>query len=342
MYRLIKPLLFSLPPESAHHLAMKSLRALNRVPALTSMLAGLPGPVKEEEELFHCMGLQFSNRLGLAAGFDKDGRYLDVLPAMGFGLIELGTVTPRPQKGNPKPRLFRLPADEALINRMGFNNDGVDAMVSRLAKCSIPEHLILGANIGKNKDTPNDLAWKDYVYAFERLHPWVHYFVVNVSSPNTPGLRELQEKEPLEALLGKLQEENGKLIKPRPILLKIAPDIDRAMLKDIAGVIRKTNLQGIVLTNTTIERRGLNTSPEKLDQIGQGGLSGKPLAERSLELLRDVRNLLPPPYTVVSVGGIDSPEEAMKRIMAGADLIQIYTGMIYHGPALIRSILKAI
>ncbi len=285
------------------------------------------------------MGLTFPNPVGLAAGFDKDGKSFREMASLGFGFIELGTVTPKPQSGNPTPRLFRLPADEALINRMGFNNDGVEALVNRLKK-GTPENLVIGGNIGKNKITPNEKAVDDYTYCFEQLFPYVDYFVVNVSSPNTPNLRALQDKEPLTQLLSTLQTVNQQKSTPKPILLKIAPDLSNAQLDDIIEIIGRTKLDGLIATNTTINRDHLQTSDEKIRNIGAGGLSGAPLTQRSFEILRYLKERLSKNTIIISVGGINSPEEVLKRLKAGADLIQIYTGLVYEGPGIVKRINK--
>lgn len=287
------------------------------------------------------MGLTFSNPVGLAAGFDKDGKYFRLMAALGFGHIELGTVTPRPQAGNPRPRLFRLKPDRALINRMGFNNDGVETLVQRL-QGPRPKGLIIGGNIGKNKDTPNEDAAADYLFCFDRLFPYVDYFVVNVSSPNTPGLRELQDKKPLTALLQQLQSRNKETPHPKPILLKIAPDLTDEQLQDIVDIVKTTSIAGVIATNTTIARTGLQTPEATLQAIGAGGLSGAPLRNRSTEVIRYLRQQSQGSFVIIGVGGIDSPEAAREKLDAGADLVQVYTGLVYYGPGLVRDILKAL
>ncbi len=287
------------------------------------------------------MGLKFRNPVGLAAGFDKDASYVAPMSLLGFGFIEVGTVTPKPQDGNPKPRLFRLPEDQALINRMGFNNRGVDHMVQQL-KGRKKDHLIIGGNLGKNKVTPNEKANDDYTYCFRSLYPYVDYFVVNVSSPNTPGLRSLQDKEPLSALLAELQSLNDSFPSRKPILLKIAPDLTRHQLDDVLDVVHSNHLDGIIATNTTISRSGLNTSAAFIEEIGAGGLSGAPVREKSTEMIRHIRNATNPDFTIIGVGGIMAAQDAVAKLEAGADLIQIYTGLIYQGPALIKGIKQAI
>ncbi len=297
--------------------------------------------VKNPAQPIELMGLKFPNRVGLAAGFDKDAKHIEGMAALGFGFVEVGTVTPQPQDGNPKPRLFRLPDDAALINRMGFNNGGVDAMARRLeilGKKGRPPGLIIGGNIGKNKNTPNDRASDDYLICFERLHPFVDYFVVNVSSPNTPNLRELQEKEPLTRLLQLLQNQNQLLAKPKPILLKIAPDLNENQLKDIAEIVQATHLAGVVATNTTISRANLKTSAVEIEKMGAGGLSGKPVREMSTTVIQKLRKMLPKEFVIIGVGGIDSAESASEKFLAGADLVQIYSGLIYAGAGLVGKI----
>lgn len=285
-------------------------------------------------------GLNFENPVGLAAGFDKEGKHFRAMQNLGFGFIEVGTVTPKGQPGNPQPRMFRLPKDKGLINRMGFNSEGVEALVERLK--NRPKNLIIGGNIGKNKDTPNEKATDDYVICFEALFPYVDYFVVNVSSPNTPDLRALQDKEPLTRLLSRLQELNLKKSAPKPILLKIAPDLNNDQLNDIIEIVGETKIAGIIATNTTISREGLNESKERIEAIGAGGLSGEPVRQRSTEVIRYLSKKTNGKLTIIGVGGISSAEDAIEKLDAGAALIQIYTGLIYEGPALIKNINKAI
>ena len=286
-------------------------------------------------------GLTFENPVGLAAGFDKDGKYFRAMSSMGFGFLELGTVTPKPQDGNPQPRLFRLPQDEAIINRMGFNNEGVHALVERL-KQGKPKNVIIGGNIGKNKVTPNDKAHEDYVYCFEALFPYVDYFVVNVSSPNTPNLRELQDKEPLTKLLTMLQELNHQKDAPKPILLKIAPDLNNAQLDDILEIVKDSKIAGIIATNTTISREGLKEKKQRISEIGNGGLSGQPVKQRSTEVIRYLSTKSNGELTIIGVGGIATPQDAIEKLEAGASLIQVYTGMIYEGPMMVKNINKAL
>jgi dihydroorotate dehydrogenase len=283
------------------------------------------------------MGLNFPNRVGLAAGFDKNAKHIESLSTLGFGFIEVGTVTPKPQDGNPQPRLFRLPKDAALINRMGFNNGGIDEMVARL-KALKKQKIIIGGNIGKNKITPNEDAISDYEICFNALFDYVDYFVLNVSSPNTPDLRALQDKEPLLKLLTAVQILNLAKASPKPLLLKIAPDLNESQLLDIVEIVQQTKLNGIIATNTTIERSALKTSTADIENIGMGGLSGKPVRAQSTAIITFLRKHLPKPFCIIGVGGIDSAEAAQEKLNAGADLIQIYTGMVYEGPGLVRKI----
>lgn len=337
VYDLIKPLVFRLDAEQAHYLTMGLLQTLADIPPAHDLLHKLWSG-KDSGLSTTAFGLTFSNPVGLAAGFDKDARFIRELALLGFGFIEIGTVTPRPQAGNPKPRLFRLPEDQALINRMGFNNDGVDAVVSRLERLIRPEGLIIGGNIGKNKDTANDRAVDDYLVCLRKLKPLVDYFVVNVSSPNTPGLRELQDKEPLRELMMRLQDDNQRGGTPRPLLLKIAPDLQESQLNDILDIAMEARLSGLVATNTTIERQPLVTPPTEWAEIGAGGLSGRPLRERSTSILSYLYKHCPSSLSLVGVGGIDSPDAARERLEQGARLIQLYSGLIFAGPTLVKSI----
>ena len=339
MYKLIRPLLFLFGPEQIHTLLFGFLRVLTAAPGIKTLFRAIYDydDKRLQKKLF---GLTFKNPVGLAAGFDKDAKLIDILSCFGFGFIEIGTLTPKGQPGNEKPRLFRLPKDQALINRMGFNNEGVFSAVIRLKKKK--STLIVGGNIGKNKTTPNESAHEDYVACFEALYAYVDYFVVNVSSPNTPGLRALQEKGPLQALL--LTVKRLSLQKPvaKPVLLKIAPDLTNGQLDDIVDILKSTGIDGVIATNTTISREGLETSKEELDRIGAGGLSGKPLTRRATEVIQYLRQALGPDFPIIGVGGIMSADDALEKIAAGADLVQIYTGFIYEGPALINRINKAV
>jgi dihydroorotate dehydrogenase len=336
MYELIKPLLFQFDPENIHYAVTGGLRRVNRIWGVKSILKNLY-QLEDKRLEREVMGLKFKNPLGLAAGFDKNASMIEELAEFGFGFIEIGTVTPLPQPGNEKPRMFRLPQDKALINRMGFNNQGVDVVAARLKQVD-RKGLIIGGNIGKNKLTPNDDAVSDYIKCFDRLFDVVDYFVVNVSSPNTPGLRELQEKEPLKHILNTLQQRNNKNDISRPILLKIAPDLTDSQLDDIIEIVQETKIAGVIATNTTISRDDLLSS-ENLKKES-GGLSGKPLTIRSTEVIRYLSEHSNKSFVIIGVGGIHSPQDAIEKIKAGASLIQIYTGFIYEGPGLIKRILK--
>lgn len=340
MYKLItRPFLFLFDPEKIHHFTFSALKFFGGIPLAKSLLRlffSYDSP-KLERELF---GIKFKNPIGLAAGFDKDAKLIDELACLGFGFIEIGTLTPQPQPGNDKPRLFRLPKDQALINRMGFNNEGVLAAVERLKKRN--SDVIVGGNIGKNKITPNEKAVDDYNYCFEALYPHVDYFVVNVSSPNTPGLRELQEKEPLKNLMLHVKALSAQKQKSKPVLLKIAPDLTPSQLDDIIEILLATKTDGVIATNTTISREGLVTSSETISKIGNGGLSGKPVKEKSTQVISYLRSKLGKNYPIIGIGGIMTPEGALEKINAGADLVQIYTGFIYEGPGFAKRICKKI
>jgi dihydroorotate dehydrogenase len=340
MYKLFRKILFLFPAETAHHLTFNMLKWVCFIPGIKSLIHVSCNPTKPEDAV-DLFGLQFPNRVGLAAGLDKNAVLFEELAAFGFGFIEIGTITPRPQTGNPQPRLFRLLSDSAIINRMGFNNDGMEIAYQRLAKRK-NKSLVIGGNIGKNKDTPNEHAWDDYRLCFEKLYPVVDYFVVNVSSPNTPGLRELQEKEPLTKLLTQLQALNQSKEKPKPVLLKIAPDLTHEQLDDIIEIVLKTSLSGVIATNTTISRAGLQADQQLLESIGAGGLSGKPLRQNSTDVIRYIVQHAKGKIPVIGVGGIMSAEDAIEKLEAGASLVQIYTGFVYEGPPLISSIIKAI
>ncbi|MEL0175602.1 MAG: quinone-dependent dihydroorotate dehydrogenase [Cryomorphaceae bacterium] len=338
MYKgLIRPLLFLMNAEQAHHFTFKTLKVLFQIPGVKAITSQFFGSLKGREK--QVMGLHFKNPVGLAAGFDKDAKLYNELSAFGFGFIEVGTLTPLPQDGNPKPRLFRIVEDEAVINRMGFNNGGLDAAALRLAKKKTD--IIIGGNIGKNKVTPNDVATSDYIKGVEALHDVVDYFVVNVSSPNTPNLRELQEKEPLKALLKEVKAKNEEL-GAKPLMLKIAPDLTDGQLDDIVGIVNELKLSGVVATNTTISRAGLKASQEKVAAMGAGGLSGKILRERSTEVVRYLRNKLSADIAIVAVGGIFTGKDAKEKLDAGADLVQVWTGFLYEGPAMVRRMLRSL
>lgn len=339
MYGFIKKILFQFSPESIHHGVMRGLKVVNTLPFGKNLLDAFCQPRNTglERQLW---GLQFKNPVGLAAGFDKDARYIDELAHLGFGFVEIGTVTPLPQPGNDQPRLFRLPKDGALINRMGFNNEGARAAAKRLQKRR--SNIIVGGNIGKNKVTPNEEAVSDYEKCFHALFDVVDYFVVNVSSPNTPGLRALQEKEPLKQLLHHLQTLNAQKSKPKPILLKIAPDLTNEQLNDIIEIVQETNLAGLVATNTTISREDLRSSKEELEKIGAGGLSGLPVKQRATEVIRYIHQHSGGKIPIIAVGGIFTAQDAQEKLDAGASLVQVYTGFIYEGPTIVKKICQGL
>ncbi|UUC45317.1 quinone-dependent dihydroorotate dehydrogenase [Flavobacterium cerinum] len=335
MYKsIIRPILFRFDPEKIHHFTFASIRFLHKIPGMPSLLNAIyeEKDPRLEREVF---GLRFKNPVGLAAGLDKDAKLYKELSNLGFGFIEIGTLTPKGQEGNPKKRLFRLKEDSALINRMGFNNGGVIEAVERLKKNN---GVLIGGNIGKNKNTPNEEATKDYEICFDALYDYVDYFVVNVSSPNTPNLRALQDKEPLTQLLQTLQYKNQGKPKQKPILLKIAPDLTDEQLLDIIAIVNETRIAGVIATNTTISREGLASENKK----ETGGLSGKPLTKRSTEVIRFLSEKSNKAFPIIGVGGIHSAEDAIEKLEAGASLIQLYTGFIYEGPGLIKAINKKI
>jgi dihydroorotate dehydrogenase len=353
MYQLLRRTLFLLPAETAHHFSMNCLKLLCAVPFIRNLLkkkltqySPVTTPV---------FSLPFSNRVGLGAGFDKNAKYLRELETLGFGFIEIGTVTPRPQAGNEKPRLFRLPKDKALINRMGFNNDGAEVIAGRLKKWVISSRqlagansklqtpnpkLLIGGNIGKNKNTPNEEAWKDYEICFRALHPYVDFFVVNVSSPNTPGLRELQEKESLRKILTHLQSLDKTFALQKPVLLKIAPDLTFEQIDDVIDLAIEIKLDGLVASNTTISRHELQTPNSQLQIIGAGGLSGKPLQKRSTEIIQYIHQKTGGSIPIIGSGGIFTGGDAMEKLAAGASLVEIWTGFIYEGPLIVKRICK--
>jgi dihydroorotate dehydrogenase len=336
---ILKPLLFRKNPEDAHHFTFDLIKKSFNLPLVKNLIEGIydyQNPVLERE----VFGLKFKNPVGLAAGFDKDAKLIDEMAMLGFGFIEIGTLTPKPQEGNPKPRLFRLPKDQALINRMGFNNGGVAEAVERLKNRN--SDVLIGGNIGKNKLTPNENAVDDYLFCFEYLFDYVDYFVVNVSSPNTPNLRDLQEKEPLKKLLSEVQKANRKKGNPKPILLKIAPDLTVGQLDDIVEIVLETKIDGVIATNTTIDRSLLSTDVRQVDAIGAGGVSGKVLAKRSTEVIRFLAKQSNNAFPIIGVGGIFSAKDAIDKLEAGASLVQIYSGMIYEGPGLIKRINKGL
>jgi dihydroorotate dehydrogenase len=331
MYKLlIRPILFCFDPEQVHYFTFSVIRFLHKIPGVGKLFQAMY-EVKNPKLECEVFGLKFKNPVGLAAGFDKDAKLYKELSNFGFGFIEIGTLTPKPQEGNPKKRLFRLKEDAAIINRMGFNNGGVLEAVERLKK---NKGVLIGGNIGKNKNTPNEEAASDYMICFEALFPHVDYFVVNVSSPNTPNLRALQDKEPLTNLLQTLQNLNEAKPKQKPILLKIAPDLTDEQLLDIIDIVNETKIAGVIATNTTLSREGLLA--ENKQEIGC--LSGKPLTKRSTEVIRFLSEKSNKAFPIIGVGGIHSADDAIEKLNAGASLIQLYTGFIYEGPGLIKEI----
>lgn len=340
MYKsIIRPILFNKHPEQAHYFSFNWIKRLFKIPGVQSVANSLYN-FKDAGLETECFGIKFPNPIGLAAGFDKDAKLFNELSSFGFGFIEIGTLTPVGQPGNPQPRLFRLPADESLINRMGFNNGGVEEAIERLKKRNAD--VIIGGNIGKNKITPNDQAVEDYKKCFHALYDHVDYFVVNVSSPNTPNLRELQEKEPLKALLQTLQVERKQYTGSKPILLKIAPDLTNEQLDDIIEIMQEIKLDGLIATNTTISRDGLKTDEATITAIGAGGLSGKAVKERSTEVIKYLSDKSKGAFPIIGVGGIQTAEDAIEKLEAGASLLQVYSGFIYEGPSMLKKINRGI
>ena len=338
MYSLVKKFLFRYDPEDVHYKVLRWLtKAYNTGLGKKYLTSNYSyNHPSLEKTVF---GIHFKNPVGLAAGFDKDAKYIEQLSCLGFGFIEIGTLTPKPQDGNEKPRLFRLPADGAIVNRMGFNNEGVDAAVERLKHRD--SKVIIGGNIGKNKNTPNEEAVNDYIYCFQKLFNYVDYFVVNVSSPNTPGLRDLQEKEPLHHLLLTLQNINLQYPNAKPILIKIAPDLTNEQVDDVIDIVQQVKLAGIVATNTTISREGLLSDSTEVQDMGIGGLSGKPVRKRSTEIIRYISQKTNGAIPIIAVGGIFNAHDAQEKIDAGASLVQVYTGFIYSGPGIAKNICKS-
>ena len=335
MYKtIIRPILFQFDPEKVHYFTFSLIRFLCRIPFVSGIIQSMY-QVKDKKLERNVFGLTFKNPVGLAAGFDKDAKLYNELSHFGFGFIEIGTITPKPQDGNPKKRLFRLKEDSGIINRMGFNNGGVVEAIERLKK---NKGVLIGGNIGKNKVTPNENAVDDYVFCFENLFEYVDYFVVNVSSPNTPNLRALQDKEPLTNLLNTLQKLNDKKTVQKPILLKIAPDLTNEQLLDIIDIVNATKIAGVIATNTTISREGLNSE----NKSETGGLSGKPLTNKSTQVIQFLAEKSNKSFPIIGVGGIHSAKDALEKIKAGADLVQLYTGFVYEGPKLIKDINKAL
>jgi dihydroorotate dehydrogenase len=340
MYKYIfKPLLFKLDAEKAHQVVFLLLSFITKIPGVSAIIYFMYtiNDKRLERELF---GLRFKNPVGMAAGFDKNAKLFNEFSYFGFGFVEIGTVTPLPQEGNEKPRLFRLPKDKALINRMGFNNDGASIIAQRLKRRRTS--VIVGGNIGKNKNTPIENAGDDYEKCFSELFDCVHYFAVNVSSPNTPGLRSLQEKGPLTDILLRLQKLNQQKNNPKPILLKIAPDLTNEQLDEIIEIVLATKISGVIATNTTISRTGLTTNSQQVEAIGMGGLSGLPLNKRATEVIAYIAKKTNKAFPIIGVGGIHSADDALEKINAGADLVQLYSGYVYEGPSLVKKINKKI
>jgi dihydroorotate dehydrogenase len=345
MYKLARKILFLFDAEKVHYFSMDALKLLCKIPVIKTFLKKMWAPTRDLPRNF--LGLTFSNPVGLAAGFDKNGKYLRDLETLGFGFVEIGTVTPLPQHGNPKPRLFRLQKDKAIINRMGFNNDGAAAIADRLkrfrqANVSTSNRMIIGGNIGKNKNTSNENAWKDYETCFTVLYNYVDYFVVNVSSPNTPGLRELQQKDSLTKILLNLQQLNKAQKFKKPLLLKISPDLLAAELDDIIDLSIQIKLDGLVATNTTVSRDNLISEKEEISKAGDGGLSGRPLGEQSTRITNYIYEKTNGMIPVISSGGIFTGNDAVEKIKAGASLIQVWTGFIYEGPSIVKKICNSL
>lgn len=353
MYKLLRSVLFLFDPEWVHYFSMNLLKLACKIPFKKKGMQWWFKPKGNNQ--YSIFNIQFPNKVGLGAGFDKNAKYLNELEALGFGFVEIGTVTPLPQDGNDKPRLFRLPKDKALINRMGFNNDGVEAVVERLKSWQLAVgsrqpgklqtancRLVIGGNIGKNKITPNEDAWKDYEICFNALHNYVDYFVVNVSSPNTPGLRELQEKDALHKILTNLQNLNSKHLNPKPILLKIAPDLTQEQIDDVIDLALEIKLEGLVASNTTICRDQLLTPDSRLTTIGAGGLSGLPVKAKSTEIVKYIHKKTNGQIPIIASGGIFTGADAKEKIDAGASLVQVWTGFIYEGPGIVKQICNAL
>ncbi|MEX0636552.1 MAG: quinone-dependent dihydroorotate dehydrogenase [Ferruginibacter sp.] len=342
IYQIVRSILFNYDPEKVHYFSMNWMHRLCKIGLLKNAIKAMYQPVKRPP--ISLFGLSFPNIVGLGAGFDKNASYLNELEALGFGFIEIGTVTPKPQEGNDKPRLFRLPNDQALINRMGFNNKGVEVVAARLQSWRKINNghskLIIGGNIGKNKLTPNEDAWKDYEICFKALFPYVDYFVVNVSSPNTPGLRELQEKESLRKILTSLQKTGQKIaINQKPILLKIAPDLTTEQIDDVIALALEIKLDGLVVSNTSLDRSSLTPSSATLAaQMGAGGLSGLPIKKRSTEMVQYISKQTGKSLPIIASGGIFTATDAKEKLEAGASLVQVWTGFVYEGPAIVKKI----
>lgn len=340
MYKLLlRPILFLFDPEAVHYSTFKSIKLSSKIPGVRALRRSLYG-VNDNQLKRELFGLTFKNPVGLAAGFDKNAVLLDELEDFGFGFVEIGTVTPEPQAGNPKKRLFRLKKDQAIINRMGFNNEGVDVIASKLQKRRTK--IIVGGNIGKNTSTPNEISKPDYIRNFTTLHQHVDYFVVNVSCPNVGDVKKLQDQDFLVDLLSELKQINATYEQQKPILLKIAPDLNEAQLDEVIDIVRLSAIDGVISTNTTISRDNLTTDQQQISAIGNGGLSGKPLCKKSTEVIRYLAEKSNKAFPIIGVGGIHSEKDALEKIEAGADLVQIYTGFIYEGPRLVKRINKAL
>ena len=335
MYKLLlKPLFFLFDPELVHHTVFKLIKLSNKIPGISNLIRSI-FVIKDKRLERHLFGLTFPNPVGLAAGFDKDAKLYHELSNFGFGFIEIGTLTPKPQDGNPKKRMFRLTKDKGLINRLGFNNEGVESAINRLKK---NKGVLIGGNIGKNKTTPNKNAVKDYVYCFNMLFDYVDYFVVNVSSPNTPNLRELQDRCNLEKLLSTLSNLNQTKVQPKPILLKIAPDLNEKQLLDVIEIVTNQNIDGVIATNTTLSRENLKSFKKN----ETGGLSGVPLKDKSTDVIKFLHKKSKNAFPIIGVGGVHEPEDAIEKLDAGASLVQMYTGFIYEGPGIVKRINKAL
>ena len=340
MYKLlIRPLFFCFDAEKIHHFVFTIIKFVHFIPGVSQLTRAIY-KVNDDRLKRTVFGLEFDNPVGLAAGFDKDAKLFNELANFGFGFIEIGTLTPVGQLGNSKPRLFRLREDSALINRMGFNNDGVQSAVERLKKRNT--NVLIGGNIGKNKHTPNEDAKDDYFKTFHALYDYVDYFVVNVSSPNTPNLRALQDKGPLTELLRMLKNEMTSMPSHKPILLKIAPDLSMTQLDDIISIISEVKIHGLIATNTTIERSMLATNKSQVDAIGAGGLSGLPIRDRSTEVIAYIHKKSKGAFPIIGVGGIYTADDAIEKINAGASLVQVYTGFVYEGPSMVKKICRGI
>jgi dihydroorotate dehydrogenase len=349
MYKLLRNILFWFDAEKVHYFSMNLLKFFCKFSFIKNLLKKIYYPTGKSLSR-NFLGLTFSNPVGLAAGFDKNAKYLEELWILGFGFVEIGTVTPLPQDGNPKPRLFRLPKDKAIINRMGFNNSGATVIAERLKKfrqADLPvsqerARLIIGGNIGKNKNTPNEDAWKDYETCFSILHEWVDYFVINVSSPNTPGLRDLQQKDSLKKICTNLQQLNNTKKIKRPLLLKISPDLLQNELDDIIELVMEISLDGLVVTNTTVSRSNLISTKNEISKAGEGGLSGRPLSNESTRITKYIFEKTNGTIPLVSSGGIFTGDDAVKKFNAGASLIQVWTGFIYKGPSIVKKICSSL